>query len=203
MNDRLQSNIKYTNKDLRGVGTWWPFNIPRMPSIQEYIQQPILNGLRDKASYVRRVAVLGCAKMQKLQGDCEVGKYACLFFSLFNFSQTHTRIKMGACHFGAVMQRPQHGCCGIVSLSPKPLEARYHFKNVFALLVGTLPIASHLAAVLCKKLACYWEGWVILLHVHAHNTTTACKRHSPRQMIIALGLGKFSNFHAFYRRRTS
>ncbi|KAL8179149.1 UNVERIFIED_CONTAM: AP-4 complex subunit beta-1 [Gekko kuhli] len=44
----------------------------RMPSIQEYIQQPILNGLRDKASYVRRVAVLGCAKMQKLQGDGEV-----------------------------------------------------------------------------------------------------------------------------------
>ncbi|XP_007429652.1 AP-4 complex subunit beta-1 [Python bivittatus] len=44
----------------------------RMPGIQEYIQQPIQNGLRDKASYVRRVAVLGCAKMQKLQGDCEV-----------------------------------------------------------------------------------------------------------------------------------
>ncbi|XP_067166928.1 AP-4 complex subunit beta-1 isoform X3 [Apteryx mantelli] len=44
----------------------------RMPGIQEYIQQPILNGLRDKASYVRRVAVLGCAKMQKLQGDSEV-----------------------------------------------------------------------------------------------------------------------------------
>ncbi|XP_054836876.1 AP-4 complex subunit beta-1 isoform X2 [Eublepharis macularius] len=44
----------------------------RMPGIQEYIQQPILNGLRDKASYVRRVAVLGCAKMQKLQGDGEV-----------------------------------------------------------------------------------------------------------------------------------
>uniref|UniRef100_A0A2D4JNN9 Clathrin/coatomer adaptor adaptin-like N-terminal domain-containing protein n=1 Tax=Micrurus lemniscatus lemniscatus TaxID=129467 RepID=A0A2D4JNN9_MICLE len=44
----------------------------RMPGIQEYIQQPILNGLRDKASYVRRVAVLGCAKMQKLQGDYEM-----------------------------------------------------------------------------------------------------------------------------------
>ncbi|XP_050810253.1 AP-4 complex subunit beta-1 [Gopherus flavomarginatus] len=44
----------------------------RMPGIQEYIQQPVLNGLRDKASYVRRVAVLGCAKMQKLQGDTEV-----------------------------------------------------------------------------------------------------------------------------------
>ncbi|NXR66942.1 AP4B1 protein, partial [Rhadina sibilatrix] len=44
----------------------------RMPGIQEYLQQPLVNGLRDKASYVRRVAVLGCAKMVKLQGDCEV-----------------------------------------------------------------------------------------------------------------------------------
>jgi hypothetical protein len=42
--------------------------------VQEYIQQPILNGLRDKASYVRRVAVLGCAKMHNLHGDAEVGK---------------------------------------------------------------------------------------------------------------------------------
>lgn len=46
----------------------------RMPGVQEYIQQPVLNGLRDKASYVRRVAVLGCAKMHNLQGDSEVGK---------------------------------------------------------------------------------------------------------------------------------
>ncbi|XP_075378115.1 AP-4 complex subunit beta-1 isoform X2 [Mycteria americana] len=44
----------------------------RMPGIQEYLQQPLLSGLRDKASYVRRAAVLGCAKMLKLQGDCEV-----------------------------------------------------------------------------------------------------------------------------------
>ncbi|XP_005530271.1 PREDICTED: AP-4 complex subunit beta-1 isoform X1 [Pseudopodoces humilis] len=44
----------------------------RMPGIQEYLQQPLVSGLRDKASYVRRVAVLGCAKMVKLQGDCEV-----------------------------------------------------------------------------------------------------------------------------------
>ncbi|XP_069731937.1 AP-4 complex subunit beta-1 [Phaenicophaeus curvirostris] len=44
----------------------------RIPGIQEYLQQPLLNGLRDKASYVRRAAVLGCAKMLKLQGDCEV-----------------------------------------------------------------------------------------------------------------------------------
>ncbi|XP_064499877.1 AP-4 complex subunit beta-1-like [Pseudopipra pipra] len=36
----------------------------RMPGIQEYLQQPLVNGLRDKASYVRRAAVLwkGCAR---------------------------------------------------------------------------------------------------------------------------------------------
>ncbi|NXQ35010.1 AP4B1 protein, partial [Alaudala cheleensis] len=44
----------------------------RMPGIQEYLQQPLVNGLRDKASYVRRAAVLGCAKMVRMQGDCEV-----------------------------------------------------------------------------------------------------------------------------------
>ncbi|KAK1152305.1 AP-4 complex subunit beta-1 [Acipenser oxyrinchus oxyrinchus] len=44
----------------------------RMPGISEYIQQPILSGLRDKASYVRRAAVLGCAKMQNLQPDAEI-----------------------------------------------------------------------------------------------------------------------------------
>ncbi|XP_057895905.1 AP-4 complex subunit beta-1 [Melospiza georgiana] len=44
----------------------------RMPGIQEYLQQPLVSGLRDKASYVRRAAVLGCAKMVKMQGDCEV-----------------------------------------------------------------------------------------------------------------------------------
>ncbi|XP_075052390.1 AP-4 complex subunit beta-1 isoform X2 [Mixophyes fleayi] len=43
-----------------------------MPGIQEYIQQPVQNGLRDKASYVRRVAVLGCAKMHRQQGEGEV-----------------------------------------------------------------------------------------------------------------------------------
>lgn len=47
-----------------------------MPGIQEYLQQPLLSGLRDKASYVRRAAVLGCAKMVKLQGDAEVGERA-------------------------------------------------------------------------------------------------------------------------------
>ncbi|XP_043928833.1 AP-4 complex subunit beta-1 [Protopterus annectens] len=44
----------------------------RMPGITEYIHQPVLSALRDKASYVRRVAVLGCAKMHALQGDSEI-----------------------------------------------------------------------------------------------------------------------------------
>ncbi|XP_028652306.2 AP-4 complex subunit beta-1 isoform X2 [Erpetoichthys calabaricus] len=44
----------------------------RMPGITEYIQHPILMGLRDKAAYVRRVAVLGCAKMRNLQPDAEI-----------------------------------------------------------------------------------------------------------------------------------
>ncbi|OXB56458.1 hypothetical protein ASZ78_004556 [Callipepla squamata] len=43
-----------------------------MPGIQEYVQQPLLSGLRDRASYVRRIAVLGCAKVHRLQGDTEV-----------------------------------------------------------------------------------------------------------------------------------
>ncbi|XP_031422400.1 AP-4 complex subunit beta-1 [Clupea harengus] len=44
----------------------------RMPGMTEYIHQPILTGLKDKASYVRRVAVLGCAKMQSLQPNAEI-----------------------------------------------------------------------------------------------------------------------------------
>ncbi len=40
----------------------------------EYIEQPIVAGLRDKASYVRRVAVLGCAKMHSLQPNTEIGR---------------------------------------------------------------------------------------------------------------------------------
>lgn len=45
----------------------------RMPGIIEYIHQPVMNGLRDKSSYVRRVAVLGCAKIHSLQPNTEIG----------------------------------------------------------------------------------------------------------------------------------
>lgn len=50
--------------------------------MQEYVQQPLLNGLRDRASYVRRIAVLGCAKVHRLQGDTEVGELAGTALSL-------------------------------------------------------------------------------------------------------------------------
>nr|DBA34006.1 TPA: hypothetical protein GDO54_001615 [Pyxicephalus adspersus] len=59
------------NPMVRGLALRSMCNL-RMPGIQEYIQQPVQNGLRDKASYVRRVAVLGCAKMHIQQGDMEV-----------------------------------------------------------------------------------------------------------------------------------
>ncbi|XP_018102071.1 AP-4 complex subunit beta-1 isoform X2 [Xenopus laevis] len=59
------------NPMVRGLALRSMCNL-RMPGINEYIQQPISSGLRDKASYVRRVAVLGCAKMHSQQGDVEV-----------------------------------------------------------------------------------------------------------------------------------
>ncbi|XP_063811484.1 AP-4 complex subunit beta-1 isoform X2 [Pseudophryne corroboree] len=59
------------NPMVRGLALRSMCNL-RMPGIQEYIQQPIQNGLRDKASYVRRVAVLGCAKMHRQHRDVEV-----------------------------------------------------------------------------------------------------------------------------------
>ncbi|XP_075709954.1 AP-4 complex subunit beta-1 isoform X2 [Rhinoderma darwinii] len=59
------------NPMVRGLALRSMCNL-RMPGIQEYIQQPVHNGLRDKASYVRRVAVLGCAKMHRQQWDVEI-----------------------------------------------------------------------------------------------------------------------------------
>ncbi|KAM4700445.1 AP-4 complex subunit beta-1 isoform 2-T3 [Discoglossus pictus] len=59
------------NPMVRGLALRSMCNL-RMPGIHEYIQQPIQNGLRDKASYVRRVAVLGCVKMHAQQVDVEV-----------------------------------------------------------------------------------------------------------------------------------
>ncbi|KAI1893087.1 hypothetical protein AGOR_G00140260 [Albula goreensis] len=67
----LRKDCADPNPMVRGLALRNMCNL-RMPGITEYIQQPVLTGLRDKASYVRRVAVLGCAKMQNLQPDTEI-----------------------------------------------------------------------------------------------------------------------------------
>uniref|UniRef100_A0A8C9T3V9 Adaptor related protein complex 4 subunit beta 1 n=1 Tax=Scleropages formosus TaxID=113540 RepID=A0A8C9T3V9_SCLFO len=67
----LRKDCADSNPMVRGLALRNMCNL-RMPGITEYIQQPVLAGLRDKASYVRRVAVLGCAKMQNLQPEAEI-----------------------------------------------------------------------------------------------------------------------------------
>lgn len=46
----------------------------RLPSLVEYVEQPLTAGLRDRAACVRRVAVLGWAKLHNLQPSSEIGK---------------------------------------------------------------------------------------------------------------------------------
>uniref|UniRef100_A0A3Q1JF53 AP complex subunit beta n=1 Tax=Anabas testudineus TaxID=64144 RepID=A0A3Q1JF53_ANATE len=44
----------------------------RLPSLVEYVEQPLTVGLRDRAACVRRVAVLGWAKLHNLQPSSEI-----------------------------------------------------------------------------------------------------------------------------------
>ncbi|XP_076022436.1 AP-4 complex subunit beta-1 [Genypterus blacodes] len=44
----------------------------RLPSLVEYVEQPLTVGLRDRAACVRRVAVLGWAKLHNLQPNSEI-----------------------------------------------------------------------------------------------------------------------------------
>ncbi|XP_062282976.1 AP-4 complex subunit beta-1 [Scomber scombrus] len=44
----------------------------RLPSLVEYVEQPLTSGLRDRAACVRRVAVLGWAKLYNLQPTTEI-----------------------------------------------------------------------------------------------------------------------------------
>lgn len=46
----------------------------RLPSLVEYVEQPLTAGLRDRAACVRRVAVLGWAKLHNLQPNSEIGR---------------------------------------------------------------------------------------------------------------------------------
>ncbi|XP_015244554.1 PREDICTED: AP-4 complex subunit beta-1 [Cyprinodon variegatus] len=43
----------------------------RLPSLVEYVEQPLTAGLRDRAACVRRVAVLGWAKLHQLQPETD------------------------------------------------------------------------------------------------------------------------------------
>ena len=45
-----------------------------MPDLVEYIVEPLLAGLRDNSSYVRRCAVMGCVKLYHLIPDFVEGK---------------------------------------------------------------------------------------------------------------------------------
>ncbi|XP_041655913.1 AP-4 complex subunit beta-1 isoform X2 [Cheilinus undulatus] len=44
----------------------------RLPSLVEYVEQPLTAGLKDRAACVRRVAVLGWAKLHNLQPNAEI-----------------------------------------------------------------------------------------------------------------------------------
>ncbi|XP_041859159.1 AP-4 complex subunit beta-1 [Melanotaenia boesemani] len=44
----------------------------RLPSLVEYVEQPLAAGLRDRAACVRRVAVLGWAKLHNLQPNSDI-----------------------------------------------------------------------------------------------------------------------------------
>ncbi|XP_028439602.1 AP-4 complex subunit beta-1 [Perca flavescens] len=44
----------------------------RLPSLVEYVEQPLTAGLKDRAACVRRVAVLGWAKLHNLQPSSEI-----------------------------------------------------------------------------------------------------------------------------------
>ncbi|XP_034733670.1 AP-4 complex subunit beta-1 [Etheostoma cragini] len=45
----------------------------RLPSLVEYVEQPLTAGLKDRAACVRRVAVLGWTKLHNLQPNSEIG----------------------------------------------------------------------------------------------------------------------------------
>lgn len=52
---------------------------PRLPSLVEYVEQPLTAGLKDRAACVRRVAVLGWAKLHNLQPKSEIGRMCGLY----------------------------------------------------------------------------------------------------------------------------
>lgn len=62
------------------------FNFPsipcRLPDLVEYIVEPLLAGLGDNSSYVRRCAVMGCVKLYHLIPDFIEGTKSASLFPL-------------------------------------------------------------------------------------------------------------------------
>ena len=56
----------------------------RLPDLVEYIVEPLLTGLRDNSSYVRRCAVLGCVKLYHLIPDFVEGMKSAILCCLYS-----------------------------------------------------------------------------------------------------------------------
>ena len=58
----------------------FPSIFHRLPDLVEYIVEPLLAGLGDNSSYVRRCAVMGCVKLYHLTPDFIEGKESVVIF---------------------------------------------------------------------------------------------------------------------------
>ncbi|XP_065187426.1 AP-4 complex subunit beta-1-like [Sycon ciliatum] len=58
----LQKDARHQNPIVRALALRSMCSL-RLPSISEYIREPLSNGLKDKSGYVRKTAVLGCVKL--------------------------------------------------------------------------------------------------------------------------------------------
>ncbi|KAM9342977.1 AP-4 complex subunit beta-1 isoform 2-T2 [Pholidichthys leucotaenia] len=67
----LRKDCQDTNPMVRSLALRNMTNL-RLPSLVEYVEQPLTAGLKDRAASVRRVAVLGWAKLHNLQPTSEI-----------------------------------------------------------------------------------------------------------------------------------
>ncbi|XP_037540479.1 AP-4 complex subunit beta-1 [Nematolebias whitei] len=67
----------------------------RLPSLVEYVEQPLTAGLRDRAACVRRVAVLGWAKLHNLQPGSDID--AAVVNELYNLLRDPDPVVMVNC----------------------------------------------------------------------------------------------------------
>uniref|UniRef100_H3CM05 Adaptor related protein complex 4 subunit beta 1 n=1 Tax=Tetraodon nigroviridis TaxID=99883 RepID=H3CM05_TETNG len=68
----LRKDCQDPNPMVRSLALRNMTNLSRLPSLVEYVEKPLTAGLRDRAACVRRVAVLGWAKLHNLQPNSEI-----------------------------------------------------------------------------------------------------------------------------------